>query len=234
MTSQAFLDERGEQVDDYDIPGSRMEIRSEDNIPETDDVTYKEVIRMDLSMLSVDIKGYSTMISNYSNKKVLGRAMRLYVNEMTAAIRKHGGTIVSIEGDGIIGAFSNTSEDNHNSQESAVRCAVTMATLLKKIVNEKLRSFQKPPLECRYGVDYSRTYIVRAGVRGGRKNDLIFIGDALSSAVKIQNKAKTGYLFISYSTYENLSDAYKDPEAGWKWYRDGELHYVDNTSIWDM
>ena len=228
MTSQAFLDERGDRVDNYDIPGSKMEVRSEDDIPDTDDVTYKEVIKMDLSMLSVDIKGYSAMISNYPDEKVLGRAMRLYVNEMTAAIRHHGGTIVSIEGDGIIGAFSNTSEENYNPQESAVRCAVTMATLLKKIVNEKLRSFQKPPLECRYGVDYSRTYIVRAGVRGKRKNDLLFVGEALSSAVKIQNKADPGYLFVSCNTHENLRDGYKNPEIGWIWHCDGELHYMNN------
>ena len=234
MTTRAFVDQRWERVDSYDIPGSRMEVTWDDVIPVTDEVSYGEVIVMDLSMLSVDIKGYSAMISNYPDEKVLGRAMRLYVNEMTAAIRHHGGSIVSIEGDGIIGAFSNSCEDNYNSQESAVRCAITMATLLKEIVNEGLRSFQKPPLVCRYGVDHSRTYIIRAGVRGKRKNDLLFVGEALSSAVRIQNEADPGYLFVSCNTHENLRDAYTDPEAGWTWYCDGDLHYTKNIGGWSI
>ena len=220
MTGAGFLNKRLEQAKKYDDPAKQMTVREAKKIPAVKNTKYKEeLVKMDLSMLSVDIEGYTKLVTNHPDEKVLARVMKLYVNEMTAAIREHGGTIISIEGDGILGAFSSSSEEGYNAQESAVRCAVTMGMLLKEVVNQKIEGFNQLPLKCRYGVDYGRVYIVRAGVKGGRKNDLIFIGKVTSTAVKIQAEAdRTGYVYVSPNVHSALSSSYKE-DPGWTWYR---------------
>ena len=80
---------------------------------------------MNLAMLFVDIKGYTKLVQEQNQKKI-ARMMTLYVTEMGAAIKYHGGTIVSIERDGLLAAFNTKENQKYNACEEAVRCAVTM------------------------------------------------------------------------------------------------------------
>ena len=235
MVSQSFVDGRRSRVQDYDTPAQNIEIRDGRKIPLVSGVKYNEIVRMDLSMVSIDIKGYTKLVTDHPDEKVLARIMKIYVTEMAAAIREHGGTIVSIEGDGILGAFHKSDNEKDNPQQNAVRCVTTMSTLLKHVVNKTLRSFKQDPLNCRYGVDFGRVNIIRAGIRGEGKNDLVFIGKTTSTAVKIQNEAKVGYMYVSKNVYSALDDHFADSET-WKWTtvnsrRFGQL-YSKKTNGW--
>ena len=234
MPIKSFLDKRIARIKNYDIPAKHMWTIREKSIPEVEKVGYSETIEMDLTMLSVDIIGYTDRVVNHQNKKVVARIMRLYVNEMTAAIRHYGGTITSIEGDGILGAFSSSSNSLQSSQEKAVACAITMYILLEKIVNRRIVDFQQPRLECRYGIDHGKTHIIRAGIRGRRKNDLVFVGRAASLAVNIQSLAYPGQLLVSPNTYFGLSPQCQDRYWGWWRFFDpslGSIYYLNTSSI---
>lgn len=215
MTTQGFVNERYARANEYDIQANKLTVREARTIPNTaDDLSYSEVVKMNLTMVFADIRGYTKRIDG-SDSKVAARTMTLYVTEMAAAIRHHGGTIVSIEGDGIIGAFADSSSEN--AQTIAVRCVITMNTLLDYVVNKKLKSFKQEPLTCGYGVDSSQLYITRAGIRGKGKNELVFIGSAMTRVAKYQSKAQSNKMVISSRVYNALEDHYRDSDHGWNW-----------------
>ena len=231
MPIQQFLNERMARANNYDIPAKHMWVTKEEKIPDAEHVRYNQTIEMDLTMLSVDIKSYTNRVVNHPNKKVVARIMRLYVNEMTAAIRHYGGTIISIEGDGILGAFPSSSNSLQSSQEKAVACAITMYILLEVIVNRRIVDFQQPRIDCRFGIDHSQTYIIRAGIRGGRKNDLVFVGRAASLAVNMQSRAHPGQLLVSPDTYFGLSPQCQDGYWGWWSSFDSNLNYIYSLNM---
>lgn len=215
MTNQGYIDTRWTRVNEYDIPASKLTTRKAQKIPNSpDEVNYSEVVIMNLAILFADIRGYTKRIDS-SDSKVAARIMNLYVTEMAASIRYHGGTIISIEGDGIIGAFADT--EKRNAQTIAARAVVTMNTILNYVVNKKLHSFQQEALGCGYGIESGKLYIIRAGVRGKGKNELVFIGSAMTKAAKYQSFASSNEVYISNQVYNSLEDFYKKSDEGWSW-----------------
>lgn len=215
MTTQGFIDQRYERVKKYDVPANQMETRSARNLPNVEDIKYNEVVSLDIAMLFCDIKGFTKIVRNASDPKTIARIMTIYITEMAAAIRNHGGEILSIRGDGIIGAFTDSS--NRNASTIAVRCAVTMSTSLDYVVNKRLRYFNQNPLSCRWGADYGKIRMTRAGLHGGDKNDLIYIGNAINYASKFSEIVKEGEIGISEYMHNQLENYYRKSDNGWNW-----------------
>jgi len=212
MTNQNFVKTRYERVLEYDVPANQLTVREARKIPNVpNDVAYNEIVKMNLSIIYADIRGYTERMEN-ADPKVAARIMSIYITEMAAAMRFHEGTIVSIEGDGIIGAFQPSS--NNNASTKAVRTIVTMNTILSYVINKRLKSFQQDPISCGYGADYGRVYITRAGIRGEGKNELIYVGPIMSRVAKYQNLAEGNEVKISQRLYNGLEDHYKN---NWKW-----------------
>lgn len=223
MTTQDLINSRYDLIvgrndkKAYDIAAGTLEFRESTTIPEVSNhLKYTEIVEMHLAMLFVDIKGYTKLVQDQNPKKI-ARIMTLYVTEMGAAIRHHEGTIVSIEGDGLLAAFNAKENHKFNACEKAVRCAVTMNTLLEFVVNKRLKDIGYDTLNCRYGVDYGRVIIKRAGIRGEGKNELLFIGKATNHASKFLSIASSNELVISEDVYTNLSESYTDSNKGWNW-----------------
>lgn len=216
MTTQGYINNRWDRVQSYDTPTTQMNERNARIIPKTSDVGYDDVIKIDLGVIFVDISGFSKLVDNKSSKTV-ARIISLYVTEMAAAIRHHGGSILDIQGDGILGAFKESSEESHNAATTCVRASTTMQTVLHYVVNKKLRQFQQDPISCRYGMDVGQVLITKAGIRGEDKNDLVFIGNAINRAVKLQSLVEPGYRIISNKFYKLLDAHYGSGDEGWQW-----------------
>lgn len=201
----------------YDVPASQMEERSGRKIPASpNSLKYNEVVKLDLAMLYVDLVGFTKLVEG-KEAKTVARIMTIYVTEMAAAVRHHGGTILDIQGDGMLAAFSDSSEEKNNAATTAVRVPITMHTLLRFVVNKRLRQFQQADLQCRYGIDHGRVVVTRAGLRGAEKNDLVYIGTATNYAVKFQALAKAEELVISDRVYGQLDDHNRNSDKGWQW-----------------
>ncbi|MFW9995507.1 MAG: adenylate/guanylate cyclase domain-containing protein [Candidatus Odinarchaeota archaeon] len=226
MTTQSYVKDRYNKVLQYDIPASQLTVRQARSIPNIpNDVGYKEVVVMDLAIVFADVRGYTKRIEG-ANPKVAARLMSIYVTEMAAAIRHHGGTIVSIEGDGIIGAFDDSGDEN--GPTAAVRSVVTMNTLLEFVVNKRLSAFQQQPLSCGYGVDHGRLHITRAGIHGEGKNELVFVGSPMTRAAKYQAKAQGNELYISKRVYDAIEEFYRN---NWGW---SSTHTTEYGTLYKM
>lgn len=222
MVGQGYVDQRYKRVKEYDTPVSQMTERSVVKLPEVEDVRYSEVVTINVAMLFCDIKGYTKLVTEASDPKTVARIMTIYVTEMAAAIREHGGTILSIRGDGLIGTFV---DGDRNASTEAVRCAVTMNTILDYVVNKQLKSFKQEPLECHWGADSGRIRITRAGLYRDKMNDLVYIGNAINHASKFSVLAKGNQITISEKLYNRLNDFNKNPNEGWSWIRQYDRNY---------
>lgn len=216
MTTQGYINTRWERVQDYDIPSTQISERIARKIPKTSDVKYNEIVNMELGIVYVDIQGFSKLVDEKNNRTV-SRIMTIYVTEIAAAIRNHGGSILDIQGDGILAAFPDKTDGDRNAVTSCLRASGTMQTSMKFIVNRKIQQFQQEPLSCRYGMDFGKILIIKAGVRGQDKNDLVFIGNPINRAVKLQAETSVNHFLVTDYFYRNLIDYFKDEENGWKW-----------------
>ena len=217
--TQGFVNTRYKAAKEYDNRFEKgMKIKKMKNIPSPRTVVnegFNEMTELNLAILSIDVLGYTKRYNTGTNHKLIARVMNLYLTEMVQAVIYHDGEIISIEGDGILAGFSNS--ETSISKQNAVRCALTMSTLLKFVVNNRIKKFNQEPLKCRYGIDYGRVYLKRVGVRGEKGTDFVYIGKSTSTAVKLQLKSSVEYLRVSQSVYEGLGQSFTDKNRGWTW-----------------
>ncbi|KKK49270.1 hypothetical protein LCGC14_3136740, partial [marine sediment metagenome] len=214
MVGQGFVDQRYKRVKEYDTPVSQMTERPVTKLPAVENVKYKEVVTINVAMLFCDIKGYTKLVTEASDPKTVARIMTIYVTEMAAAIREHGGTILSIRGDGLIGTFV---DGDRNASTEAVRCAVTMNTILDYVVNKQLKSFKQESLVCHWGADSGRIKITRAGLYRENMNDLVYIGDAINHASKFSVLAQGNQIAISEKMHNRIDNEFKKSDSPWEW-----------------
>ena len=238
MGSNLFILQRKHKIKEYDMPTTRIGVNISDKIPHLpESMAYSEIKVMNLSMIFVDIEGYSKLVSEHRNSEVIARIMRIYITEMVSAIRHHKGTIISIEGDGILAAFHRQSSDKHDSTQTAFYCAVTMSKLLKEVINPAIQGFKQHLLKCRYAIDYGRIHIARLGVPEKGKNELLFIGEPTSSVVKIQSEMPTGFIGVTERVYKSFHADIQDVLVDWgtwnglRWF--GLLFKEERGFIWE-
>ena len=227
MGISSFLEHRKHKIKEYDIPTTRITVNISDKIPRLPEtMKYSEIKVMNLSMIFVDVKGYSKLVSEHRNSEVIARIMRIYIKEMVSAIRHFKGTIISIEGDGILAAFHSQSSDKDDSLQFAFYCAITMSSLLKEVINPRIQGFKQHPLRCRYAIDYGRVHITRVGVHGKGKNDLLYIGEPTSSVVKIQSKIPAGSIGVTKRVYNLFSRDIQGIQR--RWWTGKAWHTIDS------
>ena len=238
MGISSFIEQRKHKVKDYDEPTTEIKVDRSNKIPHSPEtMSYSEIKVMDLSMIFVDIEKYSKLVSEHRNSEVIARIMRIYITEMVSAIRRFNGTVISIEGDGILAAFHSQSSDKHGSTLTAFYCAVTMSELLKEVINSTIQRFKQHPLKCRYAIDYGRTHIARLGVPEKGKNELLFIGEPTSSVVKMQSEIPTGSIGVTERVYKSFPEDIQDSLLNWGTWeglrRVGRLFKEDKGLVWE-
>ena len=135
--------------------------------------------------------------------------MKSFLATTTRVIKYCGGTIVSFDGDRVLGVFVG---DYKNS--SAAKCALQIKYVVIEIIRKKFESSYQSVRDASFrinygvGVDTGTVLIVRAGARGA--NDLISIGRAPNLAAKLSDIREPNYQsFITAIVYNHLSDESK-------------------------
>ncbi|MCP2198651.1 hypothetical protein LX90_002326 [Lentzea flava] len=148
-------------------------------------------------------------------------------------IRNLGGSITAYDGDRVMAVFIG---DGRNS--SAAKCALQINYVTQKILVEKFVA--KYPnadfsLRQRVGVDASKLFIARTGIRG--TNDLVWVGNAANNAAKMAALDPAYPSYVTAVVYEDLIDNVKfggDPRRNmWTDLGAGDLGYRIYGSAWN-
>lgn len=174
-------------------------------VPEPEDLALKnEAVEVEATVLYADLASSTSLVENKKDW-VATDVYKSYLYCAAKIIRARGGTITAYDGDRVMGAFIG---DGKNS--AAAKCGLQINWATKKIVMERYK--KKFPnttykLRQRVGVDTSKLFISRTGIRGS--NDLVWIGNAANHAAKMAALDPDYPTYISASVYRNLNESSK-------------------------
>ncbi len=143
--------------------------------------TEQKVTRKLRAILSADVKGYSTLMTNDEAATI--QTLKEYRNIMSAIISDHSGNVVDMPGDNIMAEFSSVV----NAVKSAVKIQKALKSKNGNLPNDKR-------LEFRIGINIGD--VVQDG-------DSLY-GEGVNIAARIEGLADPGGICISRGAYDHI------------------------------
>ena len=155
--------------------------------------------KLDAAILYVDVVG-STKLSTQLSPSELSSLIRVFSQEMSIIISRHGGFVLKYAGDAVIAYFP-SSDELGNAAENAVRCGNVMNMIVEQSLNFAFQDFALPPIQVRVSIDFGTNEIVFLGP----EPDLI--GHTITIASKMIRLAKPGHTVIGENAYKLLTES---------------------------
>ena len=153
--------------------------------------------RRDLTLLFVDIRGFTTMSEKMSAEDVLA-VIQEYLNEMSSLILKWDGTIDKYVGDEIVAIWN---APTHQPEHAllAVRCAYDLINQAS-VVQDHLAAKGLPPISWGIGVNTGPAVVGNMGSKD--RLQYTALGDTVNTAARFCSVAPAFTLLIGENTYE--------------------------------
>jgi class 3 adenylate cyclase len=171
-------------------------------VPEAEDLKLgNDAVNLDGTVLYADLAD-STELVNDRTPEFAAEVYKTYLHCASRIIRDEGGVITAFDGDRIMGVFIGDSKNT-----SAARCALKINHAVVKIINPGIqKQYSTAPYTVKHavGVDTSKLFIARTGVRGA--NDLVWVGRAANYAAKMCSLRDGNYAsWITKAVYDVLA-----------------------------
>lgn len=207
---------------------SNWTTREGNTVPEPKDIRLSnDAVSLErATVLYADLDGSTNLVEN-KNWQLSGEVYKTFLYATARLIRKYGGSIVSYDGDRVMGIFISNTQCN-----DAVSCALEINYAIKNIVQPEIRKGWDTDFKIRHvvGIDTSQIRAARTGVRGD--NDIVWIGNAANLAAKLTSLNADTPTWITKRVYDRLNDNQKLGPNGeniwrkWRWTQHG------NDEIW--
>ena len=174
-----------------------------------------------IAVLYVDIVG-STKMTMYLSTQELEFVIKLFWEQISLTIEKHGGLVFKYVGDAVIAIFVNNSD---MACRRAIECGQDIVSSLKNSINSELIKKGIPRISIKLGIDYGDALVVSFG------NDVDLIGFSLSIVSKITSIASANIVLIGECIFEQMSriqgfakDLHPSDYHVMKWNGIGNIH----------
>lgn len=193
------------------ISSEVLEYTMSDQLPLTDDLPdSNKIFHGKASILFVDMRE-STKLPDKFSRDQLVKIYRSYIRVVVQAIRYSGGVVRDFMGDGVLAVFIDSSEGK--SEDKAVRAARYITTAIDKFLNPILDQKIKHRISCGIGIHTGEISLSKVGMKGKEQHDdaenefgIAWIGNSTNLACKYSGVVDNGTIFISTSTYSELTD----------------------------
>lgn len=202
-------------------------------VPEPKDLKLSnDVVRFEkAAILYADLDGSTDLVGS-KKWQFAGEVYKTFLYAASRLIRAHGGSIVSYDGDRVMGIFISGSQCN-----DAVSCALQLNWAVKNIVQAELNRGWTTDFKVRHvvGIDTSEIRAARTGVRGD--NDIVWIGNAANLAAKLTALNADRPTYITKRVYDLLNDPQKlGPNKENMWQRSNWAQHnnqeIYSTTYW--
>jgi adenylate cyclase len=148
-----------------------------------------------IAVLYVDIVG-STKMTMYLSTQELEFVIKLFWEQISLTIEKHGGLVFKYVGDAVIAVFDN---NNDMACRRAIECGQDIVSSIKNSINSELIKKGIPRISIKLGIDYGDALVVSFG------NNVDLIGFSLSIVSKITSIASANIVLIGECIFEQFS-----------------------------
>lgn len=213
---------------------AKWEVREGQKVPEPKDLKLSnDAVHFErVTVLYADLDQSTALVE----KKSWQFAAEIYKSYLYAAsrlINDAGGSIVSYDGDRVMGVFIGATQSN-----DAARCALKINYAVKHVIQTELKSVYKDSdYKIRHvvGIDTSEVRVARTGARGD--NDLVWVGNSANLAAKLTAESADYSTWITDRVYKLLKDEQKlskgvDMWKAWKWPKHGNDIIYSSTYWW--
>jgi adenylate cyclase len=171
-----------------------------------------------VTVLFSDVRGFTTYSESRPPETVID-VLNRYLTMMTDVILKHGGTLVTFMGDGIMAVFGAPIEMEDHA-DRAVTAAREMAGPALDSFNEWMAE-QGEPEGFRIGIGLNSGPVMAGNVGSERRLEYTVIGDTTNTASRIEGMTKgtPHTIYLAESTRELLSGD------------NGHLEHVDSVDV---
>lgn len=188
------------------------------------------------TILYADLSG-STKLVDAKTWSFAAEVYKTYLLCAAKIIRSEGGSIVSYDGDRVMGIWVADSQSR-----PAVRCGLKINYAVQNIVNPQLvAQYSNSDYRVRQvvGIDVSSIRAARTGVRGD--NDIVWVGRAANYAAKLTDLDLPERTFITAEVYNRLDDSQKfggtPRQSMWKaykWSQQNDHSIYGSTWTWNV
>jgi len=162
-------------------------------------VALKGDVRKTVTVLFSDVEG-STALGERLDPESVRQVMARYFDAMREVLERHGGTVEKFIGDAIMAVFGIPTLHEDDALR-AVRAAVEMRRRIASL-NQELRDDFGIEIGARTGV-YTGQVVAGDPARG----QTLVTGDAVNTAARLEQAARTGEILIGDPTYRLTRDA---------------------------
>ncbi len=157
--------------------------------------------RRDITMLFVDIRGFTSMSESMSAEDVV-TVIQMYLDHLSAIVFTWDGTIDKYVGDEIV-AMWNAPRQQANHPLLAVRCAYDMINRAPEL-QSRLLAKGLPPIRWGIGVNTGPAVVGNLGAQ--KRIQYTALGDTVNTAARFCASAPPFHLLIGQPTYEACRD----------------------------
>ena len=157
--------------------------------------------RRDISLLFVDIRGFTAMSESMEANDVT-ELVQMYLDHLSGTIFTWDGTVDKYVGDEIM-AFWNAPRSQDNHALLAVRCAYDLINRAPEL-QQKLLAKGLPPV--RYGIGVNTGPAVVGNMGSRSRLQYTALGDTVNTAARFCSHAPAFHLLIGQMTYEMCKD----------------------------
>ncbi len=188
------------QLNNEDDNGIRVEARSEvsDDVPATRGLWLTVP---NVTCIFADIK-QSTSLNDLEHENTVARVYTYFVRTMAVCLDRFGADYADIHGDGLFGIFS-----GRGSAFQALAAAITMKTLSKQVIADRLKSHLRSEWNFKvgFGIDHAKVRVRRLGLRSQGWVSEVWTGQPVNTAAKLSGIATDDDLIASERVF-NLID----------------------------
>jgi adenylate cyclase len=166
-----------------------------------DEETALAGARRPISVLFADVRGFTAMSEHMEPEQVVS-ALDIYLEELTAAVQAHDGTLDKYVGDELMAIWNAPRyQDDH-----AMRAVETGLDMISRTdhINQQLASQGLPPMRYGIGINTGEAVVGQMGSSFRKQYDVI--GDTVNTAARLCSAAAGAELIIGQDTWEAIGD----------------------------
>ena len=163
----------------------------------------------DISVLFVDIRGFTTMSERLEPEKVV-YILNKYLKRCVEVIDRNHGTLDKFVGDAVM-AFWGAPLPQEDSVLNACKAALEIVSGVEEISRE-LKEEMGEEIHVGVGVHYGKAVVGNMG--SDRRMDYTAIGDTVNTAARLESNAPAGTVYISRIVADKLGDKIRTTTLG--------------------